>query len=106
MPQIEVGLGTVFRYVALAVLVGVQRPGIDVDVRVELLDRYRISAGLQQPRDRRGDDPEIRPQLFILEHTLPVLYKKQEVQVEVHAEEDHEHRDHTIDIRAVIETHA
>ena len=56
VPQIEVGLRTVFGDVALAVLVGVERPGINVDVRVELLDGHRIAACLQQAGDRCRDD--------------------------------------------------
>ena len=56
VPQIEVGLRTVFGDVALAVLVGVERPGIDVDVRVELLNGHRIAARLQQAGDRCRDD--------------------------------------------------
>ncbi len=54
--EVEVGLGAVLRHVALTVLVGVERAGIDIDVRVEFLNRHRVAAGLQQPGDRRGDD--------------------------------------------------
>ena len=50
MSQIEVGLGAVLGYVAFAVLVRIQRAGIDIDVRVEFLDRYPVSARLQQAR--------------------------------------------------------
>ena len=45
VPQIEVGLRTVFGDVALAVLVGVERPGIDVDVRVEFLHGNFVTSG-------------------------------------------------------------
>ena len=38
MPQVEVCLHTVYRNVALPVLVGVERARVDVDVRVKLLD--------------------------------------------------------------------
>ena len=48
--EVEVGFGAVFGYVALAVFVRIQRAGIDIDVRVEFLDRYPVSARLQQAR--------------------------------------------------------
>ena len=54
--QIEVGLGSILGNVALAVLIGVERSGVNVDIRVEFLDRDRITAGLKQPRHRRRDD--------------------------------------------------
>ena len=50
--EVEVGFGAVFGYVALAVFVRIQRAGIDIDVRVEFLDRYPVSARLQQARQR------------------------------------------------------
>ena len=50
--QVEVGLGAVLGDVAFAVLVGVERSGIDVDVGVEFLNGHRIAAGLQQAGDR------------------------------------------------------
>ena len=46
--QVEVGLKAVLRYVALTVLVGVQRTGVDVDIRIELLDGHLIAPRLQQ----------------------------------------------------------
>jgi len=55
--EIEVGFGAVLRHVTLAVLVGVERPGVDVDVGVELLDGHRITARLQQARNRCRDNP-------------------------------------------------
>ena len=54
--QVEVGFGSVLRDVAFAVLVGVERAGVDVDVGIELLDGHRVAAGLQQPGDRSRDD--------------------------------------------------
>ena len=54
--QVEVGLVAVHGDVALAVLIGVQRARVDVDVRVELLDGYVVAAGLQQLADGGGDD--------------------------------------------------
>ena len=46
MPQVKVGLKTVLCHVALAVLVGVQRSWVDVDIRVELLDSDFIATCL------------------------------------------------------------
>ena len=54
--QVEVGLETVLRHVALAVLVRVQRPRVDVDVGVELLDGNLVAACLQQLTDAGGDN--------------------------------------------------
>ena len=48
MSQVEVGLETILCHVALAVLVGVQRPRVDVDVRVEFLNCHFVAACLQQ----------------------------------------------------------
>jgi len=56
MSQIEVGLGAVLGYVAFAVLVRIQRAGIDVDIRIEFLDGHLIAASLQQLGQRGGDD--------------------------------------------------
>ena len=39
VPEIEIGLGAVLGDEDLAVLVRVHRPGVDVDVGIELLDR-------------------------------------------------------------------
>ncbi len=52
VPQVEVRLGAVLGDVALAVLVGVERSGIYVDVGVEFLNGHRVTAGLQQAGDR------------------------------------------------------
>ena len=49
--QVEVGLKTILGDIAFAVLVGVQRPGIDVDVGVELLNRDLVATCLQQLTD-------------------------------------------------------
>ena len=54
--QVEVSLVAVHGDVALAVLVGVQRARVDVDVRVEFLDGYVIASGLQQLANGGGDD--------------------------------------------------
>ena len=46
--QVKVGFKTVGCYVALAVLVGVQRTWVDVNVRVEFLYSHFVAACLQQ----------------------------------------------------------
>ena len=54
--EVEVGLGAVLRHEHLAVLERAHRARVDVDVRVELLDRHRESAGDEQlAKRRRGD---------------------------------------------------
>ena len=56
VPQVEIGLETVLRHVALAVLVGVQRARVNVDIGVELLNGDLVAACLQQFTDRGGND--------------------------------------------------
>ena len=56
VPQVQIRLRAVVRHEHLAVLVRVHRAGIDVDVRVELLDRNAQAAAFQQPPQRRGRD--------------------------------------------------
>ncbi len=51
MPQVQVRLHAVHRHKALPMFVGVQRAGVDIDVRVEFLDGDRVTAGLQQLAD-------------------------------------------------------
>ena len=48
VPQVQVGLHTVGRHIAFAMLIGVQRTWVDVDVGVKLLDGYFIAACLQR----------------------------------------------------------
>ena len=55
--EVEVRLGAVLGHEDLAVLVGRHRAGIDVDVRVELLEADAEPAGDEQSPDRRGGDP-------------------------------------------------
>ena len=55
--EIEVGLAAVVEHVDLAVLVGAHRPGIDVDVGVELLHLDPQAAGLEQHADRGAREP-------------------------------------------------
>ena len=45
--QIQVGLMPVDRYIALAVLIRIQRTRIDIDIRVKLLNSHTITARLQ-----------------------------------------------------------
>ena len=49
--QVQGDLHAVGRHVALAVLIGVQRAGVDVDVGVELLDSHFVATCLQQLTD-------------------------------------------------------
>ena len=53
MAEVEVGLGAVVGDEDLAVLVGRHRPGIDVEIGVELAQPHRIAARLQQRAERR-----------------------------------------------------
>ncbi len=55
--EVEVGLAAVVGDEHLAVLEGVHRAGVDVDVRVELLDGDPEPPELQQPTQRRRRDP-------------------------------------------------
>ena len=56
MTEVEVGLEAISGDVAFAVLVRVQRARVDVDVRVEFLDCYLVTAGLKELAQRGGDD--------------------------------------------------
>lgn len=56
MAQVQVGLGAVFRDVAFAVLVRVQRAGVYVNVRVEFLYGDSQPASLQEFGKRRCHD--------------------------------------------------
>ncbi len=53
MAQVEVGLVAVDGHIALPVLVGVERPRVDVDVWVKLLYRYAVTTRFQQAGQRR-----------------------------------------------------
>jgi hypothetical protein len=55
--DVEVGLGAVVGHEDLAVLERVHRPGVHVEVRVELLHRHAQPAGLQQAAQRGGGEP-------------------------------------------------
>src|SRR5690606_11267055 len=57
VPEIEIGLAAIVQHVDLAVLVGAHRPGIDVDVRIELLHPHAQPAGFEQHPDRRARQP-------------------------------------------------
>jgi hypothetical protein len=54
--QIQIGLGAVVGHVDLAVLERRKRSGIDVDVRIELLDGHAQATLYQQPAQRSGGD--------------------------------------------------
>ena len=55
--EVEVGLTAVVGDEHLAVLEGVHRAGVDVDVGVELLHRDPQAPGLEQPPERGGGEP-------------------------------------------------
>ena len=57
MAEIEIGFGAVVEDVDFAVLVGVHRAGIDVDVGIELLQADLQAAMLQQHADGGGGKP-------------------------------------------------
>ena len=56
MSQVEVGLHTIRRHITLTVFVRIERPRVDVDIGVELLNRDLIATCLQQFTDAGGND--------------------------------------------------
>ncbi len=54
--EIQIGFGAVFGYKNLAVLIRVHRAGVDVDVRIQLLDRNADAASFEQPPERGCGD--------------------------------------------------
>ena len=60
--DVEIGLGAVLGHEHLAVLERAHRPGVDVDVRIELLHLHAQAARLEQAAERRRGDalPERR----------------------------------------------
>ena len=56
VPQIQVRLGAVVGDEDFTVLVGRHRPGVDVDVRIELQDGDGKATGLEEPADAGGGD--------------------------------------------------
>ena len=54
VPNVEVGFRPVLRHKHLAVLEGVHRAGVDVDVGVELLHRHRDPSRLEEHPQRGG----------------------------------------------------
>jgi hypothetical protein len=55
--EVEVGLTPVVGDEHLAVLEGVHRARVDVDVGIQLLDHDPQAPGLEQPAQRRGGEP-------------------------------------------------
>ena len=53
VPQVEVGLPTIGEDENLSVLKGGHRPGVDVEVRVDLDGRHSQAARLEHPTDGR-----------------------------------------------------
>ena len=50
--EVEVGLMAVHCHIALAVLIGIERTRVNIDVRVKLLDCDFVTAGFQQTGER------------------------------------------------------
>ena len=46
--EVQVGLGAILGHIAFAMLVGIQGPGVDVDVGVKFLDGHPQASGLQE----------------------------------------------------------
>ena len=55
MSEVEIRLRTVLGDEHFTVLAGVHRPGIHIDIGVELLRRHLVTARPEQPAERRGD---------------------------------------------------
>src|SRR5207248_10241436 len=55
--EIEIGFRPVVGDVDLAVLVGAHRAGVDVDVRIELLQRDLVAVAFEQAADGSGREP-------------------------------------------------
>ncbi len=53
MSEIQIGFVSVGGHIAFPVLVGIESAGIYVDVGIEFLDGYAITAGLKQAGQRR-----------------------------------------------------
>ena len=52
VPEVKVGLVSVDCHVALSMLVRIESPGIDVDVRIKLLDSNLIAPRKKEPCQR------------------------------------------------------
>jgi hypothetical protein len=59
--EVEVCFGAVFGHKAFTVLTGVEEPGVDVEVRIALLEIDRESAGLEQITDGGGRNALAEP---------------------------------------------
>ena len=57
MTQVEVGLGTVVGHVDFAMLIRRHRPGIDVQIGIELADPDLEPARLKERSERGGKEP-------------------------------------------------
>ncbi len=54
--EVKVSLMSVYGHIAFAVFVGVEGSGVDVDIRVKLLNGHAVSAGFQQTSKRGRND--------------------------------------------------
>lgn len=52
MTEVEVSLGAVVGYENLAVLIGAHSAGVNIYIRVELLDSYLVTSHFEQPTER------------------------------------------------------
>ena len=64
VPEIEIGLGPIFRHEHLAMLAGVHRAGVDVYVGIELDDHDAQTAALKQAADRSAGDALSHPRNY------------------------------------------
>ena len=56
MTKIKIGLRSIFRYINFPMLIGTHRPGIYIDVRIQLLRSDLQPSGFQEPSQRCGSD--------------------------------------------------
>jgi hypothetical protein len=54
--EVEIGFSSVVGYIAFAMFIRVECPGVDIDVRIKFLDGYRIAACLKQLGQGCGND--------------------------------------------------
>ena len=76
MAEVEIGLGAIVEHVNFAVLKRIHRPGIDVQIGIELLQKDALAAELEQGAEgsrRRGlcltNSPRRRLQKYISSRT-------------------------------------
>src|SRR5690625_950945 len=93
MTEVEIGLGAVVRHEHLAMLVRIHRAGVDVDVRVEFLDRDPQAARLEQAPERRTHNtltqrrgnPARHKNVLGLHRTLPPVLRSSRTRMTIGA---------------------